>query len=506
MAVNYVKFFRGSSLAFENVIKNTDTLYFISDSDSNKSSLYLGDKLIASNITELADLNDFLLSELNEGQILTYDETNQAWVNKAAIDAIGLMVGATSQSQGNAGLVPAPGMGQQKMFLRGDGTWATPGELADLSVDGKSLEATDGSTISLKDYGKRYYKYVATSGSEETGDYVAAHYELQEVDAEHPWAIGLEPKVTEENGELVLGWFEPNQTTFEGVLDTVTSLQGETVALSQKVQRVQTSINEIETDMSELETKLNKKADVNSVYTKDETDTKINEAVTAAGHLKRKIFDTFDEAVVFVQYSANPADFIYMIKSDPGAENNLYDEYLYVEDVGLEKVGSWTVDLSDYVTETELTEGLNKKVDAVSGSRLITDDEARKLTNIEEGAQKNLFSKVNENNFSITTTDEGALQLDLINVNVNQVNNLQTLLDGKATQNDITNLSSQITNISGAVDSVGSVLANLDTRVVNIEKSLNNPNNYVTKEEYAADMEQVMNAITWNNLDTPGVY
>ena len=42
---NYVKFYRGSSVAFENLLnKNSDTLYFITDSDSNKSSLYIGDK------------------------------------------------------------------------------------------------------------------------------------------------------------------------------------------------------------------------------------------------------------------------------------------------------------------------------------------------------------------------------------------------------------------------------------------------------------------------------
>lgn len=97
MAVKYVKFYRGSQLAFENAIKNSDTLYFITDSNSNKGSLYLGDKLIAGNISAMADLEDILLENLSHGELLVYDETEQKWVNKSVREAIGIMSGATDQ-------------------------------------------------------------------------------------------------------------------------------------------------------------------------------------------------------------------------------------------------------------------------------------------------------------------------------------------------------------------------------------------------------------------------
>ena len=143
MAVNYVKFYRGSNLAFENAVKNADTLYFITDSNSNKSALYLGDKLIASNITELTDLEDILISEgLNNNDILVYSENEQKWVNKTIIEAIGLMDGATSDSQGSAGLVPAPGIGQENYFLRGDGTWALPEGTGTVVSETQVFEAT----------------------------------------------------------------------------------------------------------------------------------------------------------------------------------------------------------------------------------------------------------------------------------------------------------------------------------------------------------------------------
>lgn len=128
MAVNkYVKFVRGSSLVFNGLQnKDSDTLYFITDSDSGKGSLYLGDKLISGGVSDLSDFQNILIEEISDKQLLVYDETLEKWVNKSATEAIGIMVGAKDGSQGGAGLVPAPGINQQNLFLRGDGTWAAP--------------------------------------------------------------------------------------------------------------------------------------------------------------------------------------------------------------------------------------------------------------------------------------------------------------------------------------------------------------------------------------------
>lgn len=128
---NYVKFFRGTPKAYANTVKNSDTLYFVSESDSNVGSLYLGSKLIAGEINSLTELEDILISEqLSNGSILVYDESQSSWVNKTIVEAIGLMTPATPDAAGGYGLVPAPGIGEENYFLRGDGTWA-PIEIPD---------------------------------------------------------------------------------------------------------------------------------------------------------------------------------------------------------------------------------------------------------------------------------------------------------------------------------------------------------------------------------------
>ena len=242
MAVNYVKFFRGTPNAFEKLaVKNNDTLYFISETDEAKGSLYLGSKLISGNVSSINDLEDVLVDGLlTKNQILAYDDEQEKWVNKSALDVIGLMIGATETAQGGMGLVPAPGIGQNNLFLRGDGVWAAPESSVQLKTDNKSISTlADGQTISLKNFGVQYYKYVAATDSE------AAHYELQIVDSSNPWKVNLEPKVVEENGELVLGWFEPNPTTIDGVQDEIIELNNQIVSINSNINAINESLTNV---------------------------------------------------------------------------------------------------------------------------------------------------------------------------------------------------------------------------------------------------------------------
>lgn len=130
MAQKYVQFMRGNAAAYESLAsKSNDTLYFIYEEGSTEGKLYLGDRLIAGGDLGLAsidELKDVLISEgLSDNSILVYDASKTLWVNKSINDVISVFLAPTETSDGVAGLVPAPKMGQRNAFLRSDGEWIT---------------------------------------------------------------------------------------------------------------------------------------------------------------------------------------------------------------------------------------------------------------------------------------------------------------------------------------------------------------------------------------------
>ena len=143
--------------------------------------------------------------------------------------------------------------------------------------------------------------------------------------------------------------------------------------------------------------------------------------------------------------AADADQYIYMVLTSPEDEADKYDEYMviiYEDETGTEvryaeKVGSWEVDLSNYVTKNALKTELDKKVDAEEGYSLISDEEKSKLEGIEEGAQKNLITSVDTTNFAI---EAGKLLLQ--GITVAQVQNLQSLLDAKVNKEEGKGLSS----------------------------------------------------------------
>ena len=298
-----------------------------------------------------------------------------------------------------------------------------------INADNQSLTIQD-EIIALKNWGVQYYKY-----NSETKGYI-----LQKVDENNPWIAGLEPKVTKENDVLVLAWYEPDPSTIDGI--------------NSQIEDLQEVVDNIKTN----------------TYTKTEVDKKVAEA----GHLKRIIVDSKDD----ININAIDADqYIYMVLVSPEDTADKYDEYMvmiYTDSSGeetryLEKVGSWEVDLSNYVTKETLTTELGKKVDAQAGFGLISDSDKYKLSQIQVGAQKNFINEVDDTHFEVTDR-----KLFLKSITSDKVSDLQNLLNQKVDKEEGKGLSSNdfTTSHIQAIQSNTQNLTILSGKISNIETTL----------------------------------
>lgn len=184
---------------------------------------------------------------------------------------------------------------------------------------------------------------------------------------------------------------------------------------------------------------LNKKANKTDIYLKPEIDTKINEAIAAADHLKRIVVQSIEE----IDLTAIDAEkYIYLLSSGNSEVDNKYYEYMVVKDsLGnktVEKVGSWEVNLSDYVKKEDL-----------------------------------LITSVNENNFQIISGE-----LNLTTINIAQVNNLENILNTKLSFTEAEN------NFVKKLF-FESTVGNLTTLIDNNSK----------------DIDLLKEKLTWQNLD-----
>jgi hypothetical protein len=112
-----------------------------------------------------------------------------------------------------------------------------------------------------------------------------------------------------------------------------------------------------------------------------------------------------------------------MVPTGLEEDDDKYDEYIVVNGK-IEKVGSWEINLEGYATTEYVNTELAKKVEAKEGERLITNAEGEKLASIEEGAQKNYITSIDENQLKV---ENGNLSIKSISMNV--VSNLEEALN-----------------------------------------------------------------------------
>lgn len=159
------------------------------------------------------------------------------------------------------------------------------------------------------------------------------------------------------------------------------------------------ALTALQGEVDTLEATVGTKANASDVYTKGDADAKIAAAVAGASHLKRSIVAALPDV------GEADENTIYMVKKpgEPGEQDG-YDEYFVIEGKW-EKIGDTVVDLTEYAktsevtsaigaAKTELQTNIDKKVDKVAGSRLMTETEGTKLGGIAENAQVNVIESI----------------------------------------------------------------------------------------------------------------
>ena len=409
----------------------------------------------------------------------SYDEMKAYAEDEKGVAYVGQVLALVDEAKGTA---------EAYIIADANGTLKPVG--AGTVVDGKTIMIEEESdALGLKDFGKRFYKYIPEIKDEETDEVLAeASYMLTEVSEANPWAAGLEPRVVSENGALVLGWFEPNPTTIEGVNNQVSSIQSSVADLQAVTQNLLEEIGAPLTEeapASGLYAELDKKANAADVYTKEDVLAQINAAVSAADHLQRKIVASYADITTFVDEKGaeEAAKYIFMVPEEI-AEGNAYEEYMVINGV-IEVVGKWSTDLSDYVTseglETALADYvsndalttkltgyatvgvtntlsgeiaevvtlLDDKVDKEEGYSLISDEQLEKLEALDVNGEEN-YVKTVSNDFAVV---DGELQLKTNDLDLSENTDFAKLISDIETLN---------TELSGVKTSVGTLSGNLD--------------------------------------------
>lgn len=249
--------------------------------------------------------------------------------------------------------------------------------------DNKTITLDENAgTLSLKNWGIEYYKWIEPVGEEGDENYVAGHHEKQVVDANNPWIAGLEPKATTAtDGTIEIAWYQPSTVTIQGVSSAITSVQTTVNELTAGIgsaedeagaDTVYGAINEVKASNETLSEQVAGKvdstggtltgdlvlADGSKAASEAVVDSKIAEAIQSAGHLKREIVETLP--------AVEEADdeTIYMVPDNQDGDEDVYNEYMLING-DYEKIGDTYVDLSNYIQKvTGAVEGNFAALDA----------------------------------------------------------------------------------------------------------------------------------------------
>lgn len=474
---NYVKFLRGTVTAYNNLAnKDKDTLYFVTENkDSTTGKLYLGSVELSGSINEsgivdyLSELKDVDTAGAVQNNILGFNGTKWVPMDVNALVQVSIMGGANADVAGTAGLVPAPAAGEENYFLRGDGLWApiTKHSVQIFEIELNENEAHEDAIVrAVGEAIPVVGDFVIIKNANERISYIYNGIAWIALNNEYLTYINELQNSINDIADVLTG--------DNGLQNQIDNLQSE---LTQDIENLNVAV-ENKADEADLETlrealenkaeksELDNKANVNDIYTKQEVNTAIATAVSAADHLKRKIVNEYADIQKYIEEHTDADQYIFMVPTiyQYMSESNKYDEYIVLKSDNdtytIEPVGSWSVSLEDYYNKTEINEKFVAKED---GKGLVNNADIEKLSSIPATAEENYIKNVNEEQFAVS--DAGELSLT------------PAITNALLTESDKTKLNALIFGENNNIEISGKVNAfNVEDLNVWIEQNRNNIN------------------------------
>lgn len=182
----------------------------------------------------------------------------------------------------------------------------------------------------------------------------------------------------------------------------------------------------------------------NTLFTpvKEEMKTEINKAVSESGHLKREVVDNLPLSGI---------DNVIYMKSKSGKEDNIYDEYMWINQKW-ERIGSSEVDLSNYPTKQALEESM---------TRTLT--EAKQYTDQEKSKYVPLAGNVSISNQIAMNAEPASAKhiatkqyVDSINASMTEAENRRETAEGKREASEVKRATAESQRVLAETERVSS--------------------------------------------------
>lgn len=243
-------------------------------------------------------------------------------------------------------------------------------------------------------------------------------------------------------------WIQLTDTSLASRISDLESSVGHAADASQNI-----PATGLYADIAAIETQLG------NVYTKSE----IAEQIAAAQHLRYRIVSDITD----IDITDEEAEYtVYLVPKSDSETNDEYDEYFVIDEV-LEKIGNWSVDLSDYVQTNDnrlLTQEQKTKLNAVNldanNNLTITSSQVSDLSSALANAQyiKSVQSGV------FTVTQAGELQLSSIPTGL--LDDYVTQTEFSAIVGDLDELNNRVSEDSTIVDEINSIKESIIWRAI----------------------------------------